>query len=544
MLRGLKLQSGLGRAAVRGVYGCNTTIFSPLSPHIIIHVNVISVRPSSTAQAKAFDLTPLDLIPPRFYGRIALSFKTTAPAERLLPRLQAALNKTCRSIPWLAGRVVATNGEAERHPGLQVCWDEGDVPILRDLGTLPGSFEQAESVGMPARTIPEERWAMPGRIDERLASEGPPVFAAGLLSFAKDDGVILCVCLHHSVVDGGGYAEILRIWTNILSGLPALEPLESDRNSRLCASLRPHMGKTWSSSRKALLASNPGYAVKPAEFKPDFANCTNTVLPVSLAQVDRLKAGLSTHTGVPPTTNTIICAILWCSLMRVRRRRNPSLFSDNAKSHLGMPVDGRRRVHPEFSSPEDPYFGNFYTYTMTEMPASVFAGADEPSLYPLALICEAIAQSHSADRLNARNIAEVYALAARSETAPALYPAWSITTGRDIGITSWAGFGLYEMSFGLLGQPTFVRPPYMQIDSAAIVLPRKRAGFDEEDRDAIEVMLMLRKDDIEALQQDSVWLMLAPKKSSRARHAIPRSPQAEVYAPYVTAFGQVGVPMV
>ncbi|KAK5721704.1 hypothetical protein LTR15_006295 [Elasticomyces elasticus] len=122
---------------------------------------------------------------------------------------------------------------------------------------------------------------------------------------------------------------------------------------------------------------------------------------------------------------------------------------------------------------------------------------------------------------------------------------WSITTGRDIGITSWAGFGLYEMSFGeALGQPTFVRPPYMQIDSAAIVLPRKRAGFDEEDRDAIEVMLMLRKDDIEALQQDSVWQMLAPKRSSRARQAIPRSPQAEIYAPYVTAFGQVGVPMV
>ncbi|KAK0343830.1 hypothetical protein LTR94_016865 [Friedmanniomyces endolithicus] len=542
MLRVPQLQAGFRGATIFTNFRCSTTISRRVGSGQSSRSQTGYIRYSSTGAIRTLDLTPLDLVPPRFYGRIALSFKTSAPAGRLLPRLQAALNQTCRSIPWLAGRVLATSDEGDRHPGLQVRWKDGESPILRDLGTLSGSFVEAEASGMPARTIPEEQWAMPGRIDERLAAEGPPVFAAGLLSFEKDDGVVLCVCIHHSVVDGGGYAEILRIWSNILSGISASSEFQPERNSRLCASLRPHMGKTWASSHKTLLASNPGYVTKPLPFKPDFASCTNAVLPV-----DRLKAGLGTHTVVPPTTNTIICAIIWCSLMRARQRRNPALFLGDSKSNLGMPVDGRRRVHPDFSSAEDPYFGNFYTYTMTQLQASAFSGADDPSLYPLARICDAIALSISADRLNARNIAEVYALAARSQSAPALFPAWSISSGRDIGITSWAGFGLYEMSFGdALGQPIFVRPPYMQIDSAAIVLPRKRACFDEEDRDTIEVMLMLRKDDIEALQQDGVWKMLASEPKRTRASVIPASPQSELYAPYAAMPGRrsMEVPMV
>ena len=158
-------------------------------------------------------------------------------------------------------------------------------------------------------------------------------------------------------------------------------------------------------------------------------------------------------------------------------------------------------------------------------------------MYGLAQICDAISSTLSPDKQNSRSVAEVYTLATRSETSPALYPAWSITSGKDLGITSWAGFGLYEMSFGsILGQPTFVRPPFMQIDSAAIVLPRKRGGFDEEQRDVIEIMVMLHKDDIKALQEERLWKLLiahpvAQGESQARKRAIPSTPQADRFAP-------------
>ncbi|KAK3674107.1 hypothetical protein LTR78_005954 [Recurvomyces mirabilis] len=281
------------------------------------------------------------------------------------------------------------------------------------------------------------------------------------------------------------------------------------------------MGRTWSSTRQRLLSSNAG-----------------------LSQVDKMKARLGEHTAVPPTTNTVICAILWTALTRARQRRRPEAFSQPQQSRLGMPSDARRRVHPDFSPDEDPYFGNFYTYTATALPTTALITADDTSMYRLAHVCDAIASTLSPDKLNSRNVAEIYTLATRSESSPALFPAWSITSGRDLGMTSWAGFGLYEMSFGnVLGQPTFVRPPFMQIDSAAIVLPRKRGGFDEEQRDIIEIMVMLHKDDTKALQDERLWKLLVVPPVAQGikarRPPIPFTPQADHFAPvYSSGDGQ------
>ena len=460
--------------------------------------------------SQSLQLSPLDLIPPKYYTRLALSFRTTETAECLLPKLQASLSETCQSIPWLGGKVVPTTDSTTQKPGLQVHWAENETPTVVNLGPLPGSYVEAAAASMPLTTIPDDKWPVPGRIDDHLHNAGAPVFAGGLLSFGDSQGVTLCVCVHHNVVDAGGIAEVLRIWASILCGMPAPVVVASDRAGRLSDALGSHLESASALPLESLLASHPEYTTAPLQFGGDFASCASAVSTVSLSKVDRLKAELGRYTIAAPTANTIICAVLWCALTRIRRRRNPALFPPKCKSRLGMAVNGRARIDPDFSSAKDPYFGNVNFYALAELQTHHLSASENLSAESLAHVCDAIAASNSAGKINTSHIAEVCSLVSRFDKFPSLFPAWSISSGLDLAVTGWANLGIYDMRFGgVLGHPEFVRVPYAELDSLAIVLPRKRAGVKEASENVIEVMLMLRRDDLESLQGDEVWKKLA-----------------------------------
>ena len=456
------------------------------------------------------ELTPLDLIMPEYYTRLALSFRTSDLAESLLPQLQASLHSTCQSIPWLRGKVYATSGSKAQKPELQVRWEEDESPKLVDLGSLTGSYSEAAAAGMPLKIIPNDRWPISVRIDDGLRNAGAPVFAGGLLSFEDSEGVILCVCIHHNVVDAGGFAEVLRTWTLILTGSPATFIDPSDRAGLLLAALRPHVDSASDIPLKTLLQSHPEYTSTSPQIGADIGSCTSTILTVSIPKVNRLKEELAAFTNTALTVNTIICAVLWWGITRTRRRRNPTLFPPDCTSRLGMAVNGRARIGPGFSREDNPYFGNVNLYSLAEMSMDRLSNTESTSAESLAQICDVIAASNSPSKINAHHIAEVCSLVSRSDKYPALFPGWTVFGGLDLAITSWANLGIYDMSFGdALGRPEFVRIPYAEVDSLAIVLPRKRAGGESASEDVIEVVVMLRRDDLESLQQDELWKKLA-----------------------------------
>lgn len=459
----------------------------------------------------SLNLSPLDLIPPKYYTRLALSFRTTEKAETLLAKLRASLKETCQRIPWLGGKVASITDSKTQKPGLQVRWGDNESPRIENIGSLPGSFVEAAAAGMPLTTIPDDKWPAPSRVDDQLHNTGAPVFAGGLLSFSDAQGVILCLCFHHNVVDAGGMAEVFRCWTSVLCGMPAPSIPMSDRTDRLSTALGTHIEKLSELPLESLLASLPGYTTKPLEFGADFTDCTSAVLPVSLSKVNRLKAELGVYTTVLPTANTIICAILWYTVTRIRQRRNPSLFPPKSKSRLGMSVNGRARIDLNFSSANDPYFGNVYVYALAELQVDRFSDSENELTDSLPHICDAIGSSNSASTIHAGHIAGLFNMVSRFEKFPALFPAWSISSGQDLAITNWANLGIYEMSFGdVLGHPEFVRLPYTKLDSAGIILPRKRASISNEpSRDIIEVIVMLREYDLKALQEDCLWRKLA-----------------------------------
>lgn len=204
--------------------------------------------------SRTLNLSPLDLVPPKYYTRLALSFRTTETAQSLLAKIHASLKETCQSIPWLGGKVVSITDSTTQKPGLQVCWDENVSPKIENMGSLPGSFVEAAAAGMPLITIPDDKWPAPGRVDDQLHNTEAPVFAEGLLPFGDAQGVILCLCFRHNVVDAGGMAEVFRCWTSILCGMPAPSIPTSDRTHRLSTALGTHIDKVSELPLESLLA--------------------------------------------------------------------------------------------------------------------------------------------------------------------------------------------------------------------------------------------------------------------------------------------------
>ncbi|KAI0455712.1 hypothetical protein F5B21DRAFT_503001 [Xylaria acuta] len=136
--------------------------------------------------------------------------------------------------------------------------------------------------------------------------------------------------------------------------------------------------------------------------------------------------------------------------------------------------------------------------------------ARESSPASFAKICDAIAQSQSPAKTNPGHVAEVCGLVERAEDHGTIFVGWGIVGSRDLTITSWADLDLYGVAFGHgeeeeeLGRPDFVRvSSSAAADGVGIILPRKRnpAATNE----VIEIMIMLRSDDMVLLEQDTMW---------------------------------------
>lgn len=180
---------------------------------------------------------------------------------------------------------------------------------------------------------------------------------------------------------------------------------------------------------------------------------------------------------------------------------NPSLSKE--PSRLAMAANGRQRLSTSFSTRSLPYLGNAMLYSLSHLPAILLSTADMTPVRELAKICHNNGHAQSDSLINSRHIAAVHTLVNRVGYQ-VLFVGWDLFGSRDLTITSWAGFDLYDADFGeALGRPAFVRLPDMQADGVAIILPRRR-----EHDEVVEVMVMLRREHMESLEVDAMWQTL------------------------------------
>lgn len=169
-------------------------------------------------------------------------------------------------------------------------------------------------------------------------------------------------------------------------------------------------------------------------------------------------------------------------------------------SRLATAVNARQRIGGAFSNSE--FLGNAVFYGLSALPAKALSSSSHINIKELVHVCEHVAKSQSVSVINTRHIGEVVQLMERVKDPRSLFVGWDLFGSRDLTITSWADMGLYDFDFGAgVGKPDFVRLPYMEADGVAIVLPRKRNAQAE----VLEVVIMLRRDHMEALEKNAMW---------------------------------------
>jgi Transferase family len=166
-------------------------------------------------------LSPLDLMPPKVYAQflICLPLAQKATAKDVQESLQLSLATTFDQLPSFSGRLFPRpKGTEGWRPGhLHIVhsqpWDvECSRAEPRQLKTrdLSGTIDYGElkEFGFPLSMLSDQE--LLGAPFMPSLTEGPDVLMAQA-SFVKG-GCLLAVAVHHSVADGVGVTNLMRIW--------------------------------------------------------------------------------------------------------------------------------------------------------------------------------------------------------------------------------------------------------------------------------------------------------------------------------------------
>ena len=463
-------------------------------------------------------LSALDQIMPRVYTRLILTFPISKeevhPASQYL---QKGLERTVAKIPFLMDDVM----KVQERPGWVALGPRlaGEKTMFKVKDLINGEsgwtrhYEDLQAEGMPMSELDGDILAPVGRMMPEGAS---PVMAAQMNII--EGGCLLCVCKHHSVMDGIGLAAVLRCWAHYCrdlqnlfeptSELPGWSGQSLDRSQLLNGGLETH------------IKNFPGYEITPLAQQsiatdgkqpvvPSLPPMTAAIFELDMNAIVSLKHEILEHLdGLGPekvwvSTNDVLCTVLWRAITRARALSDAGQQSEDestAQVGLGMAVNGRARFNPPLPAT---YVGNFNVYSMVtcELPLSKF-----PSLSSLGKTALAIRGSINA--IDDTYIRSLIHLVDSLPDATAVQPAFKSFLGKDLAITSWADLGLYDLDWGPAiggGKIDFVRIPKAGFDGICIVLPRMENG-------AVEVIVGLKQQDMDVLKDDEAFLQYASLK--------------------------------
>jgi hypothetical protein len=470
------------------------------------------------AAQHSYLLSPLDQLMPITYNRVILTFTTKVDQTAAIDALRSGLEATCSQLPYLKGRVIA-----QQDGRLAISWSEQDAtPHFREIerpSDIP-SYAQLKQELLPSHHLLQSLCPVAGQVIASFPDGNAPVIAASYTHI--EGGLFVCLCVHHNVMDGTGTGQLISLWGKHASGIfheqpiPLLDPDEPrHRLDRLKAAISS------GSKDEATLSGDKDLGFESLrKLHPEYTNVLPTPVPPSSPctskiftfTVQKLKTAA---TECKTSVNNVLCAIIWSCISSVRsiRWQKEASASDDGilhtKSKLGMAVNGRARIGQSFVDVAGrPYIGNVNLYCVTSLELELLTklghspppGAKWAISDSLASIVQAI--STSIAHIDRNFISEVITLTEQASNMQSLLPGWNFFNGPDLAIASWANLDTYAVDFGPeLGAPDFVRVPYLQVDGLNIVLPRRRNSVPE----SIEVVVMLREDDIAELEDNAMW---------------------------------------
>ncbi|TGJ83721.1 hypothetical protein E0Z10_g5032 [Xylaria hypoxylon] len=491
---------------------------------------------SQNGNSKSAFISPLDRLNSLVYLHWSLVLHAR-DQKKAIQCLTKGLSRVAEAVPYLRGRVcypgdVNKNG-ASLTTRLVVSWGPDDPDLsLREhrLGNkLPG-LEIMKEQGAPAHFFPTDIISLPLFVD--ISSRQPqPVFEATYILI--NGGLVLNMCVHHGVMDGRGQATLAEMWATftrieneseakiLLAGkLPdPSEPLT--RTARLIAAA----GETKVAEALGLQKLQRRYETDHA-FGQDLTallsltaagpKCASRIFTFSVAKMQHAKDELVRSGGLDcaVTTNSILNAVIWSSITRIRLSRREER-PPTSVSRFSLAVDGRRRLGPIIDEP-GPYLGNVVLISSVDVPLDVLEASGQSNSHTLADSLGPIVQAiaHAGARITEDHIGGLLSVLQQVQDTSDVGPGWLSPHRVNFMASSWANLPLYECDFGPAfsedsagygpGTPVFVRYPYAEYnDGNIVVLPRRRTPAGEDE--ALEVYVMLAEDDLQALSEDAVF---------------------------------------
>lgn len=460
---------------------------------------------SDVANSGIEPLTPFDLLMPKVYISLLLAFRTSEPFNKVLHRLRSGLNATTEKIPWISGRVCSAGDSDQQvaHGGIRYALIPSPPQIV-DHGSIDEPISSLAVHAMHSTTVPEAVWPLGGL----QANGNSLVFGASVFRFKNNEGLGLCVCMHHSAVDAAGFTEVLRVWAQETTAFGSTRSqYTGNRLSRVSEALASQISEASSKDNSELFGLLPEYSPIPPTMPSSFPSFASQMFTIPTERLGLYKGCFLHHLDTLPSTNAVLCALLWSLITQIRAQHKENTTTPTS-SRLIMAVNGRRRIGPNFSPPDNPYLGNLILYASAERSVEALQrAADSPR--GQAELCNTITQSYGPAKINRQHIANVFELGRQARDCSTIFPGWDLFNHKDLTITSWADLDLYQMSWGSeLGHPEFVRFPYSAADGVCIVLPRRRVESACDHENVIELVIMLKTEHMEALKSDDLWQSL------------------------------------
>jgi trichothecene 3-O-acetyltransferase len=309
--------------------------------------------------------------------------------------------------------------------------------------------------------------------------ESQPVFAAQA-NFIEG-GLLLTFGIHHSVCDGVGLDHILEIWalntgvTNDSGPLSKYDPISNDRTP-LCHGLP---GTNIAAAPEyVLMPTSPTSISSLAPPTYQLPPMTSKIFYFSPTHLADLKVAAKAF-----STNDALCAFFWHH-MTVARNPAPGPIEPKTSAVL-FAVNIRSRTSPPLPQT---YLGNASLGGITQ--GLAISSLTDPKV-GLSSAAAALRAALNAIHKPSRVPLTIGLLASRPNAQDFKF-AVNAFLGSDITMTSWAGIGVRDRAWGILGKPEGFRVPYEAADGNVAVFPRLEDG-------GLEVMAGLENEAMERM---------------------------------------------
>lgn len=430
---------------------------------------------------------------------LCFSMPENANREQIVDQLHIALHHTVQRVPFLAGSVVPNSEEEGDRPWLRNISPNGHAYLdVKDLSDQISYADLAKSNFDQKLFDADQLCSLP----QVIYIQQEPVDVCRFRVNFIQGGVILVIQILHTVIDGSGVTECLKIFADHFRKAQAGQlghPLETAK-------------ETYVSDRTALVSG--GGRIGAIENHPAFTtspfahgnikgveHACRTFRISREALVDLKKAAspeFPRHGDDWISTGDALAALIWRSILVARH--GAGALSADAVAKFGQPVDCRKLL----GLPR-PYFGNAFYIMRTDMPFDALR-SPQAGLRTAASLLRADVKAVTADRIR-----DLVALMERIRLESHTRLSFQEDLGSSaIVYTSHFKFNIYDIDFGpAFGDgrvKAFRHPERGTIVGAVIVMPKCQDG-------SCEFTITETVETLRCLETDPLWTRYIGKQN-------------------------------